>query len=195
MMRRRMTRNVCGPCLVILAFCSFDAGRELPDVNTTQATGTRKSNRVLPDRKEPECVSTTCRDQKPITVAVPADGVTRQAVNVMPSDPVGAWNLKCVSPDGKYRECIVTVCRDGNDWKGNYQADGQTRAAQDVTFKDGIVSFRVDGKFAGQIYYLTYSGKPAGETLNGTVRWSYGWASGSFPFRGGRVLEQIASTP
>jgi hypothetical protein len=110
-------------------------------------------------------------------------------------DAVGTWKLKCVSPDGKDRECVVTFCRDGKTLKGTYQADGETRAVKDAAFEKGELSFRVNGKFAGQIYGLTYKGKPQGETLNGTVRWSYSWASGSFPFRGERVVEQVASTP
>jgi hypothetical protein len=194
-MRRRLTPKVCGPCLVILAFCSLDAGGELRDVNASDPMGVRKLKCVSPDRKDLEGVDTVCRDGKPMKAVITADGETRQANNVMPAEPTGTWKLKCVSPDGKDRECLVTVCRDGKGWKGTYQADGETRAAKDVAFQDGAVSFRVDGKFAGQVYYLTYIGKPQGGTLNGTVRWSYGWASGSFAFRGERVLEQVASTP
>jgi hypothetical protein len=115
--------------------------------------------------------------------------------DVKASDPLGAWKLKCVSPDGKDRECIVTFSRDGLAWKGTYQADGETRAAKDLAYDEGELSFRVDGKFAGLVYYLTYKGKPLGDNLNGTVRWSYGWASGTFGFRGERIAEQLASTP
>ena len=68
----------------------------------------------------------------PIKAAIPADGATRQANDVMAADPIGAWKLKCVSPDGKDRECIVSVSRDGKGWTGTYQADGETRPAKDV---------------------------------------------------------------
>jgi hypothetical protein len=110
-------------------------------------------------------------------------------------DPIGAWKLKCVSPDGKDRECVVTLFRDGKTLKATYRADGETRAAKDVVFEKGVLSFRVDGTFAGQVYGLTYNGKPQGGILKGTVRWSYGWAKGSFAFRGERLVEQVVSSP
>jgi hypothetical protein len=109
-------------------------------------------------------------------------------------DPVGAWRLKCVSPDGKPRECVVTIFLEGDGLKGNYTADGVTRPVKTVVFDEGILSVEVDGKFAGQAYGLTYKGTPRGDTLQGTVRWSYGWASGALPFAGERTEQQVAST-
>ncbi len=108
-------------------------------------------------------------------------------------DPVGAWKLKCVSPDGKPRECIVTVFRDGVDLKGKYTAEGVTRPAKHVAFDEGILSVDIDGKYAGQAYGLMYKGTPQGDTLKGSVRWSYGWASGSIAFDGERIEQQVAS--
>ena len=89
-------------------------------------------------------------------------------------DPVGAWKLRCVSPDGKPRECV-------------------TRPAKNVVFDDGVLSVDVDGEFAGQSYGLTYKGVPRGNALQGLVRWSFGWASGSFAFEGERIKQQVAS--
>jgi hypothetical protein len=108
-------------------------------------------------------------------------------------DPVGAWTLKCVSPDGKQRECVVTVYREGSDLKGDYVADGVTQPAKNVIFEDGVLSVQVDGKFAGQSYGLTYKGVPRGDSLQGLVRWSFGWATGSFAFEGERIKQQVAS--
>ena len=108
-------------------------------------------------------------------------------------DPVGAWKLRCVSPDGKQRECVVTVYREGSALKGDYAADGVTRPAKNVVFDDGVLSVDVDGKFAGQSYGLTYKGVPRGDALQGLVRWSFGWASGTFAFEGERIKQQVAS--
>ena len=130
-----------------------------------------------------------------LVLAVCALGAGGDGRDGKDEDPVGAWKLKCVSPDGKDRECIVTFSRDGPAWKGTYQADGETRAAKDLAYDEGELSFRVDGKFAGRVYYLTYKGKPLGDNLNGTVRWSYGWASGTFGFRGERIAERVTATP
>jgi hypothetical protein len=110
-------------------------------------------------------------------------------------DPVGAWMLKCVSPDGKRRECVVTVFKEGAILKGLYTADGETRPAKNVAFDEGLLSVEVDGKFAGQNYGLTYKGVPRGDALQGTVRFSFGWASGSFAFEGERIEQQVASAP
>lgn len=112
-----------------------------------------------------------------------------------PDVPVGTWTLRCTSPDGKARSCVVTVRREGDTLKGTYTADGVTRAAREISFARGVLSIRVDGQFAGQHYGLTYKGKPVGDSLRGTVRWSYGFAAGSFAFEGERVGEKLAATP
>jgi hypothetical protein len=108
-------------------------------------------------------------------------------------DPVGAWKLKCVSPDGKPRECVVTVFRVGMTLKAKHMVDGAEKPAKDVSFQQGILSFCIDGKFAGQTYELTYKGKPRGRDLQGQVRWSYGWATGSFAFEGERIARKVAA--
>jgi hypothetical protein len=111
------------------------------------------------------------------------------------ADPVaGAWRLRCISPDGKPRECVIAIFREQSSLKGRYAPDGEmndARPAKDVRFDNGILQVAVDGKFAGQTYGLTYSGTPKGDTLQGTVRWSFGWASGTFPFEGERVSAEV----
>ncbi len=103
-------------------------------------------------------------------------------------DPVGTWKLSSVCPDGKSRDCVITVLRQDQSLKATYKADGRTRAARAVSFDRGILSITVDGDFAGSKYELTYRGKPAGNTLCGDVGWSYLWASGSFKFKGERIV-------
>ncbi len=124
-------------------------------------------------------------------------GVTRRSapadVVIDPDDPVGAWRLKCIPPDGKPRECVITVIREGDTLRATYKADGETRPAKRAVFEDGYVILEVDGKFAGQAYGLVYKGAPKSHALSGTVRWSFGWASGTFPFSGERVAEAVAS--
>jgi hypothetical protein len=108
--------------------------------------------------------------------------------------PVGTWKLRCVSPDGKKRECIVSLVRKAAALDGDYTADGVTRPVKKVAFEEGVLSVEVEGRFAGQAYGLTYKGAPRGDALQGSVRWSFGWASGSFPFDGERVEQQVASS-
>jgi hypothetical protein len=109
-----------------------------------------------------------------------------------PCDPTGQWMLRCVPPDGKARSCVVTIRREGGSIKGTYTADGETRDAEEVVFARGVLSVRVGGKYAGQSYGLTYVGRPAGDALRGTVRWSYGFVSGSFAFEGERIGQIVA---
>jgi hypothetical protein len=194
-MRRQLARTFSGLSVLVLAFCSFDAGGEIRVVDTSDPISVPTSKCVSPGGNDRECADTVSRDLKPMKVAILAHGATRQANDVLAAYPIGAWKLTCVSPDGKDRECVVGVSRAGKGWKGTYQADGETRSAKDVAFEGDVLSIGVDGKFAGQVYRLTYEGKPQGDIFNGTVRWTYGWASGSFPFRGERVVEQVASTP
>ena len=133
----------------------------------------------------------------PVLLATCATGVlycpSQVGTGNKAEDPVGAWKLRCVSPDGKQRECVVTVYREGSALKGDYAADGVTRPAKNVVFDDGVLNIDVDGKFAGQSYGLTYKGVPRGDALQGSVRWSFGWASGSFAFEGERIKRQVAS--
>lgn len=102
-------------------------------------------------------------------------------------DPVGSWKLCCTCPDGKARDCVINVSRNGQALVASYQADGVTRAARRVVFDKGVLSVQVDGEFAGSRYQLTYTGKPAGNSYCGDVRWSYLWASGTFGFKGERI--------
>jgi hypothetical protein len=119
---------------------------------------------------------------------------TRDAAAIgQADDPVGIWKLRCVSPDGKNRECIVTLFRDATGIAGDYTADGVTRPVKKATFDEGVLKIEVDGRFAGKAYGLAYEGTPCGEAMEGSVRWSFAWASGSFPFKGQRVEQQVAS--
>jgi hypothetical protein len=117
-----------------------------------------------------------------------------EAVASTAGSPVGTWKLRCISPDGKKRECIVSLVRKAAALDGEYTADGVTRPVKKVAFEEGVLSVEVEGRFAGQAYGLTYEGAPRGDALQGSVRWSFGWASGSFPFDGERVEEQVASS-
>jgi hypothetical protein len=106
-----------------------------------------------------------------------------------PEDPVGSWKLSCVCPDGQSRDCVIAISRHGESLKATYTSNGVTRAARSVAFEGGILTVRVDGEFGGSRYVLTYEGRPSGDTLRGDIRWSYLWASGSFAFRGERIVE------
>jgi hypothetical protein len=127
------------------------------------------------------------------TCGVPENTRDEAAVSAA-GDPVGTWKLRCVSPDGKKRECIVSLVRKAAALDGDYTADGVTQPVKQVAFEEGVLSVEVEGRFAGQAYGLTYTGAPRGDALQGSVRWSFGWASGSFPFDGERVAQQVASS-
>lgn len=107
-----------------------------------------------------------------------------------PVDPVGSWKLCCVCPDGRSRDCVINVSRDGRSLKASYNTDGVTRDARSVVFDRGKLSVQVDGEFGGSRYKLTYEGRPIGDTLCGDVHWSYLWASGTFAFKGERMVER-----
>jgi hypothetical protein len=77
---------------------------------------------------------------------------------------------------------------------GTYSAEGVTRPVGGIAFDKGELCVRVNGGFAGQTYRLTYRGRPAGDTLIGSVRWSYGVAGGSFAFEGERIGQDVTSS-
>jgi len=110
-------------------------------------------------------------------------------------DILGAWKLKCTSPDGKARESVLVLRREGTVLKGDFWDGKTTRPARNVAFERGELSFGVDGKYAGQVYTVTYKGRPRGDALRGAVHWKYGWASGSFGFVGERITQSVATIP
>jgi hypothetical protein len=110
-------------------------------------------------------------------------------------DVVGTWKLKCTSPDGKARDSVLVLRREGMVLKGDLWDGKTTRAVRYVAFERGELSFAVDGKYARQVYTVTYKGRPQGDALRGTVHWKYGWASGSFGFVGERIGQRVATIP
>jgi len=110
-------------------------------------------------------------------------------------DLLGVWKLTYTSPDGKARECVLALYREGSLLKGDYSVGKSTRPANNVGFERGELSFWIDGEYAGQVYTLTYKGKPRGEALRGAVHWKFGWASGSFDFVGERIAQRVATNP
>ena len=96
-----------------------------------------------------------------------------------------------MSPDGKNRECTVTVLRAGEVLQGTIEADGETQPAQDVAFAEGVLSFGVDGKFAGLAYRLKYSGKPQGDTLSGGECGHTAGRQARFPFAGNALASSL----
>ena len=131
----------------------------------------------------PTSTSTSTPTPTPTCETRPADG-----------DPVGTWKLSCVCPDGKARDCVILVSREGQELKATYRADGVSRAARAISFDQGILSVKVDGDFAGSKYVLTYRGRPGTDSMCGDVGWSYLWASGSFTFKGERIVEDEVAT-
>ena len=110
-------------------------------------------------------------------------------------DPVGTWKLNFLSPDGNPRECIVTIAKEGKTLKGSCTTAGVKLPVKDTAFNQGILSVRVDGEYVGHTYELIYKGKPVGNTLDGTLHWSYGWASGRLAFKGERIVRKFDATP
>src|SRR5262245_47159900 len=108
-----------------------------------------------------------------------------------PEEPVGTWALKSFCPDGKTRSCLVILFKEESELKANYVSEGESRPAKAVLFERGILTLRVDGRYGGQTYGLTYKGKPAQGKIKGTVTWSYQWFSGSFLFEGEHVEQAV----
>ena len=112
------------------------------------------------------------------------------------NDVLGAWKLKCTSPDGKPRECILVVSREGAVLRGDYSVGRTTKPARYVVFERGELIFGLDGKYAGQVYTVTYKERPREQLAPGwrSTR-KYGWASGSFDFLGEGIAQGVATNP
>ena len=62
MMRRQLACTISGLSVLVLAFCSFDAGGELRVVHTSDPIERSEMTCVSPDGNDLQCVDTVCRD-------------------------------------------------------------------------------------------------------------------------------------
>jgi hypothetical protein len=96
--------------------------------------------------------------------------------------PVGDWNLTAEF-GGRTNESTLTVSKDGDELQAIMVGQRGERELDEVAFADGVLTFDMTFDRQGQEMTLSFSGKIAGDTLDGN------WSSdfGDFPVSGKRA--------
>ena len=99
-------------------------------------------------------------------------------------DVVGKWDLSFESRNGQKIESSMAIAMDGNDkLTGTYHSGFFGDAAmKHVTIKDGTLSWVVVFETDNGEFALSYSGKPAGDSMKGTIKSAVGGQENETPF-------------
>ncbi|MCZ6794088.1 MAG: hypothetical protein O7J95_10810 [Planctomycetota bacterium] len=107
------------------------------------------------------------------------------------SDVLGLWKLKFAGRDAETIETSIKVSKDGDKLTGLYTSPRRERQAQNVTLKDGELSFEIKGETEeGTSYFVTYRGKPRGNSIKGTLTFKFGDNEGTREFVGEREAKK-----
>ena len=99
---------------------------------------------------------------------------------------LGSWRLKFVAPDGQRHEPLLTLTKVDGRLSGSYKNDEEELKTKDIEVQKGRLRFKVDGKYEGQDYTLTFTGKTEANSIKGEIHYEYGDQTGSFDFEGSR---------
>ena len=108
-------------------------------------------------------------------------------------DVVGKWTLSFESRNGQKIESSMTIKLDGKDkLAGTYQSGFFGDAPmKNVAVKDGTLSWEVVFNTDNGDFALSYSGKPAGTSMKGTIKSAVGGQENETPFTA--KLERITA--
>lgn len=97
------------------------------------------------------------------------------------------WKIGFVDPDGLRHEARVTVLSMGEKVLGWYSGTDYELPAKEMSLRGNRVEMSISTKTAcGEKVDVTFQGEVHGGRVEGEVKWSLDWQSGSFPFRGKR---------
>jgi hypothetical protein len=104
--------------------------------------------------------------------------------HVGPEDVVGKWNLSFESRNGQKIESSMAIAMGGNDkLAGTYHSGFFGDAAmKNTTIKDGALSWEVVFETDNGEFALSYSGKPAGDSMKGIIKSAVGGQENETPF-------------
>ncbi len=95
------------------------------------------------------------------------------------ADPSGDWTWNMMRQGGQEIEVPMTLKADGEKLTGTVGRDERKADIEDGTFKDDEVSFKVTRERNGQSFTVAYKGKLEGDTIKGTMEFSFGGESRS----------------
>lgn len=101
-------------------------------------------------------------------------------------DVVGTWELQVETPAGTV-EPRLTIVKDGDKLRGKSVSDvlGE-REAKSISLKDNQLSWAIDGEANGVSIRIHYTGRPRGNTMQGTHEFEIGGEKSTRKFTGKR---------
>jgi hypothetical protein len=109
----------------------------------------------------------------------------KRAVEI--DDVLGTWELRVETPNGVV-EPRLTITAEGDELRGKSVSDtfGELEA-KNVKLKDNMLSWEVSVVNNGIEFKITYTGKPRGNTMEGSNEFSVGENTGTMKFTGKRT--------
>jgi hypothetical protein len=115
-----------------------------------------------------------------------------QKVQVPTANVAGTWKLRVPLKTGEVFEPTLKLVQEGSSFSGTYMGEqGETPVMEALILGDEI-AFEVARERDGKKYRLRYQGKVKGDSLAGSVDYSFDGMTGLLEFEGKRVLETDA---
>lgn len=112
------------------------------------------------------------------------DWVAKRAV--VPEDVLGTWNLQIETPNGLI-EPRLTITKEGDELHGAYVSPFGEREAKNVAVKDNTLTWEISGERDGANFKIVYTGKPRGNSIEGTNEFDFDGNTGTMEFTGKRT--------
>jgi hypothetical protein len=101
-------------------------------------------------------------------------------------DVLGTWELKVETPNGVI-EPRLTLTKDGDKLQGKYVSPFGERDPKNLSLKDNELSWEISGERDGIEFKVVYTGKPRGNSIDGTSEFDFAGNTGTIEFTGTRT--------
>lgn len=112
--------------------------------------------------------------------------------SVAPSDVAGIWLIRTEGRDGQVREREYKfTVNDQNKLRSSYVGRaGELREIEDVQLKDNELSFETSREGNNGEFKIAFKGKPRGNTMEGTIEFTFGGQTRTMEFTGKKLPEK-----
>ena len=109
---------------------------------------------------------------------------------VRKDDVVGQWNI-VIDANGTKLEPRLVITKTGETLQGKYTVtDGNVVDATGIKIKDNKLEFRVEATVDGRMLRADYSGRPYGQSMQGTIKYDLDGNEGEIDFAAKRQPEK-----
>jgi hypothetical protein len=101
-------------------------------------------------------------------------------------DVLGVWELKVETANGLI-EPRLTLTKEGDKLHGAYVSRFGEREPKNLTLKESKLTWEISGEREGIQFKVIYSGKPRGNSIEGTSEFDFDGTTGTLEFTGKRT--------